>query len=126
MDNTIIYHHRKAGIGDSVNIAVEWRCTTYASHPFGFCLANKEKKYFFIGLELGVAILQAYVFTILICIYLNDVFGYYTIKYFGLFYHKPFVGYFTLFNIVNFWLFTIKYSRLFYHGPLLVILHYLT
>jgi F-type H+-transporting ATPase subunit a len=24
------------------------------------------------GLELGVAILQAYVFTILICIYLND------------------------------------------------------
>jgi hypothetical protein len=31
-----------------VNIAVEWRCTTYASHPFGFCLANKEKKYFFI------------------------------------------------------------------------------
>jgi F-type H+-transporting ATPase subunit a len=25
------------------------------------------------GLELGVAILQAYVFTILICIYLNDV-----------------------------------------------------
>jgi F-type H+-transporting ATPase subunit a len=25
------------------------------------------------GLELGVAILQAYVFTILLCIYLNDV-----------------------------------------------------
>jgi F-type H+-transporting ATPase subunit a len=25
------------------------------------------------GLELGVSILQAYVFTILICIYLNDV-----------------------------------------------------
>jgi hypothetical protein len=48
VDNTIIYHHRKAGIGDGVNIAVEWRCTTYASHPFGFCLANKEKKYFFI------------------------------------------------------------------------------
>jgi len=48
VDNTIIYHHRKAEIGDGVNIIVEWRCTTYASHPFGFCLANKEKKYFFI------------------------------------------------------------------------------
>jgi hypothetical protein len=29
-----------------MNIAIEWRCTTYASHPFGFCLTNKEKKYF--------------------------------------------------------------------------------
>ena len=26
-----------------------------------------------IGLELGIAILQAYVFTLLTCIYLNDV-----------------------------------------------------
>jgi hypothetical protein len=48
VDNTIIYHHRNAGIGDGVNIAVKWRCTTYASHSFGFCLANKEKKFFFI------------------------------------------------------------------------------
>jgi heat shock protein 1/8 len=31
-----------------VEYCVKWRCTTYASHPFGFCLANKEKKYFFI------------------------------------------------------------------------------
>jgi hypothetical protein len=33
VDNTIIYHHRKAKIGDGVNIAIEWRRTTYASHP---------------------------------------------------------------------------------------------
>jgi hypothetical protein len=42
VDNTIIYHHRKVGIGDGVNIAIERRCTTYASHPFSFSLANKE------------------------------------------------------------------------------------
>jgi hypothetical protein len=47
VDNTI-YQHQKFGIRDGVNIAIEWRCTTYASHPFGFCLTNKEKKYFFI------------------------------------------------------------------------------
>jgi hypothetical protein len=41
VDNTIIYHHQKARIRDGMNIAVEWRCTTYASHPFSFCLANK-------------------------------------------------------------------------------------
>jgi hypothetical protein len=47
VDNIIIYHHQKAGIGDGVNIAVEWKCTTYALHPFDFCLANKEKNFLF-------------------------------------------------------------------------------
>jgi hypothetical protein len=51
MDNIIIYHHRKVGIGDGVNTTIEWRCTTYALHPFGFCLANKFlKNLFFINL----------------------------------------------------------------------------
>jgi len=52
MDNTIIYHHQKIKIGDGVNTAVERRCTTYASHPFGFYLANKLNIYlkFFVNL----------------------------------------------------------------------------
>jgi F-type H+-transporting ATPase subunit a len=39
----------------------------YVAHLAHFLIA-----FALIGLELGVAILQVYVFTILICIYLND------------------------------------------------------
>ncbi len=40
---------------------------TYLAHLVPFLIV-----FALTGLELGVAILQAYVFTILICIYLND------------------------------------------------------
>jgi len=56
VDNTIIYYHRKAGIGNGMNIEVEWRCTTkQLSEPSWLAreLKHNRKLFFDITIHLS-------------------------------------------------------------------------